>query len=198
MTGIALAHGLTIMVFVAAFGDISGGHFNPSVTIGLTAAGEFPMHRVVPYWMAQIVGAVAAGYSLLGVFGGPVNHLGATVVDTHRITYAGAFVLEAIGTFFLVNTVLHGAVRRAAGPLAPFAIGMTITMCILTFGALTGGSVNPARTIGPDVAAGIYDGIGVYIVAQLAGGIVAGVLYRVFWVPRPVLAGVPTVRVAGE
>lgn len=170
---------------VAAFGDISGGHINPAVTAGLAAAGEFPLRRVVPYWVAQIAGAIAAGYCLLFVLQGPVNHLGATLVDTQRITYSGAFVLEAIGTFFLVNTVLHAAVRNAAGQLAPFAIGMTVTICILMFGALTGGSVNPARTIGPDVAAGIYTGIGVYLIAQIVGGVAAGLLYRVFWMPRP-------------
>jgi aquaporin Z len=182
--GIAFAHGLTIMVFASAFGDISGCHINPAVTVGLASAGVFPMRRVGPYVAAQLAGAVAAGYCLLGVFGGPVNHLGATVVDTHRITHGGAFVLEGIGTFFLVNTVLHAAVRGAAGRLAPFAIGMTVTVCILMFGELTGASVNPARTIGPAVAAGVYDAIAVYLVAQLLGGALAGLLYRLFWVPR--------------
>ncbi|HEX4173224.1 MAG TPA: aquaporin [Acetobacteraceae bacterium] len=184
LPAIALAHGLTIMVFASAFGDISGCHINPAVTVGLAAAGKFPGRHIAPYIVAQVVGAVAAGYCLLLVFGGPVNHLGATLVDTQRITYGGAFALEAIGTFFLVNTVLHAAVRGAAGQLAPFAIGMTVTVCILMFGALTGGSVNPARTIGPAVAAGVYDGITVYLVAQLVGGTLAGLLYRVFWVTR--------------
>jgi MIP family channel proteins len=182
MTAIALAHGLTIMVFAAAFGDISGCHINPAVTVGLAAAGEFPRRRIVPYLVAQFAGAIAAGYTLLAVFGGPVNHLGATLVDTQRITYAGAFVLEAIGTFFLVNTVMHAAVRGAAGRLAPFAIGMTVTVCILMFGALTGGAVNPARTIGPAVATGLYDGVPIYLAAQFVGGALAGLLYRVFWV----------------
>jgi glycerol uptake facilitator-like aquaporin len=72
------------------------------------------VHRVVPYWIAQIAGAIAAAYCLLFVFHGQVNHLGATLVDTQRITYSGTFVLEAIGTFFLVNTVLHAAVRKGA------------------------------------------------------------------------------------
>lgn len=183
---VAYAHGFTIMLFVAAFGDISGCHINPAVTAGLAAAGEFPARRIVPYWIAQLAGAIVAAYALLGVFGGPVNHLGATTVDTQRISYAGAAALEAIGTFFLVNTVLHAAVRRAAGPLAPLAIGMAVTVCILMFGALTGGAVNPARTIGPAVATGIYDGLAVYIVAQLVGGVIAGFLYRWFWMPRAV------------
>jgi MIP family channel proteins len=186
--GIAFAHGLTIMIFACAFGDISGCHINPAVTVGLAAGGAFPARHVVPYVAAQLCGAIAAGYLLLGVFGGPVNHLGATLVDTQRITYLGAFVLEGIGTFFLVNTVLHAAVRGGAGRLAPLAIGMTVTVCILMFGELTGGSVNPARTIGPAVATGVYDGIAVYLVAQLLGGALAGLLYRVFWVPQPAAA----------
>jgi MIP family channel proteins len=199
LPGIAFAHGLTIMVMVAAFGDISGGHINPAVTAGLAAAGEFPVQRVIPYWIAQIAGAIVAGFCLLFVFRGPVNHLGATLVDTQRITYSGAFLLEGIGTFFLVNTVLHAAVRKAAGQLAPFAIGMTVTICILMFGALTGGSVNPARTIGPDVAAGVYNGIAVYLIAQLVGGAAAGILYRMFWVPRSAFPGAEgTVHVAAE
>jgi MIP family channel proteins len=179
---VAFAHGLTIMVFIAAFGDISGCHINPAVTVGLAAAGEFPARRVVPYIVAQLAGAIAAGYCLLVVFGGPVANLGATVVDTSRITYVGAFAFEALGTFLLVNTVLHTAVRRGATMFAPVAIGMTVTMCILGFGVLTGGSVNPARTIGPAVATGIYDGILVYLAAQLVGAICAGVLYRLFWI----------------
>jgi MIP family channel proteins len=189
LPGIAFAHGLTIMVMAAAFGDISGCHINPAVTAGLAASGEFPLRRVIPYWITQIAGAILAGFCLLFIFRGPVNHLGATLVDTQRITYSAAFLLEGIGTFFLVNTVLHAAVRKAAGQLAPFAIGMTVTICILMFGALTGASVNPARTIGPDVAAGIYDGIAVYLIAQLVGGVAAGILYRAFWMPRSAYSG---------
>jgi MIP family channel proteins len=198
LPGIAFAHGLTIMVFAYAFGDISGCHINPAVTVGVAAAGEFPPRNVVPYIVAQIAGAVVAGYSLLAIFGGPVNHLGATLVDTQRITYGAAFALEAIGTFFLVNTVLNTAVRGAAGQLAPFAIGMTVTICILMFGALTGGSVNPARTIGPAVAADMYDGIAVYLVAQLVGGTIAGVLYRVFWAPQSAFAQRGTAHAPAE
>ena len=98
-----------------------------------------------------------------------MSNLGATVINTHRITYIGAFAFEALGTFFLINTVLHTAVRRNASRLAPVAIGMTVTICILGFGVLTGGSVNPARTIGPAVAAAICDGIFVYLAAQVVG-----------------------------
>ena len=198
LPGIAFAHGLTVMVFAFAFGDISGCHINPAVTVGLAAAGKFPSRNIVPYIIVQIIGAVAAGFSLLAIFGGPVNHLGATLVDTQRITYGAAFALEAVGTFFLVNTVLNTAVRGAAGQLAPFAIGMTLTVCILMFGALTGGSINPARTIGPAVATGDFDGIVVYLVAQFLGGIIAGILYRVLWAPQSTSAPLKTDHVLAE
>ena len=182
---VAFAHGLTILVFVAAFGDISGGHFNPAVTTGLAVAGVFPSRRVVPYLIAQLAGAILAAWLLLLAFGGPVNNLGATLVDTQRITYAGAFMFEAVGTCFLCSVVLHTAVRRPSS-LAPAAIGMTITLCILGFGVVTGGSVNPARTIGPAVAAGLYREVPLYVGAIFAGG-----MYRWFWKQRDTLASVP-------
>ena len=183
---VAFAHGLTILVFVAAFGDISGGHFNPAVTIGLATAGVFPSRRVTPYLVAQLAGGIAAACVLLLAYGGPVNNLGATLVDTQRITYGGAFMFEAVGTCFLVSTVLHTAVRSPSR-LAPVAIGMTITLCILGFGIVTGGAINPARTIGPAVAAGLYGEVPLYVAAQLVGAIFAGTLYRWFWVQRRTL-----------
>jgi aquaporin Z len=186
---VAWAHGLTILVFVAAFGDISGGHFNPAVTIGLATAGVFPSRRVTSYIVAQLAGAIAAAWVLLLAYGGPVANLGATLVDTQRITYGGAFMFEAVGTLFLVGTVLHTAVRSGSR-LAPVAIGMTITLCILGFGVLTGGSINPARTIGPAVAAGLYREVPLYVAAQLVGAILAGALYRWFWVQRRTLGSV--------
>src|SRR5829696_7002663 len=117
---VAFAHGLTIMVFATAFGAVSGGHFNPAVTIGVATAGVFSGRRVLPYIVAQIAGAIAAAGALLLAFGGPVANLGATLVDTQRITYEGAFMFEAVGTLFLVTTVLLTAVWRRSA-LAPVA-----------------------------------------------------------------------------
>ncbi len=177
-------------MFVAAFGDISGGHFNPAVTIGLATAGVFPSRRVTSYLVAQLAGAIVAAWVLLLAYGGPVNNLGATLVDTQRITFGGAFMFEAVGTGFLVSVVLHTAVRNPS-QLAPVAIGLTITACILGFGLLTGGSVNPARTIGPAVAVGLYQEVPLYVAAQLVGAIFAGALYRWFWAQPGTLADVP-------
>ena len=187
---VAFAHGLTILVFVAAFGDISGGHFNPAVTTGLAAAGVFPSRRVILYIVAQLAGGIVAAWVLLLAYGGPINNLGATLVDTQRITYGGAFMFEAVGTWFLVTTVLHAAVRSSSR-LAPVAIGMMITLCILGFGIVTGGSINPARTIGPALAAGLYREVPLYVAAQLVGAIFAGGMYRWFWKQPDALVNVP-------
>jgi glycerol uptake facilitator-like aquaporin len=95
-------------------------------------------------------------------------------------------MFEAVGTAFLVTAVLHTAVRSPSR-LAPVAIGMTITLCILGFGIVTGGAINPARTIGPAVAAGLYGEVPLYVAAQLVGAIVAGALYRSFWAQQHTL-----------
>lgn len=177
---VALAHGLTIMIFAYAYGHISGAHINPAVTLGLTAAGKFDPIKAVYYIVAQLLGAIVAGFTLRFVFGGPVNDLGVTVINYSLTNIGGAFVLEMIGAFFLVNTVLNAAISGRAGNLAPLAIGMTVAVCIMFYGPVTGGSVNPARTIGPAVATGIYTDVWVYIVATILGGVLAGLLYRFF------------------
>jgi MIP family channel proteins len=178
---VALAHGLTLMVFAYAFGHISGTHINPAVTLGLVAAGKFDLIRAIYYIVAQLLGGIVAAFALLYVLGGPVGNLGATVINYSLTSLGGAFLLEAIGTFFLVNTVLNAAVSGRGGNLAPIAIGMSLSACIMFFGPITGTSLNPARTLGPAIATGIYADIWVYMVATILGGIIAGVLYRYFF-----------------
>src|SRR5207248_3569648 len=138
------------------------------------------------YIVVQLAGAIAAAYVLLWAYGAPVANLGTPLVDTQRITFGRGFMFEAVGTAFLVSAVLHTAVRSPSR-LAPVAIGMTITLCILGFGVLTGGSINPARTIGPALAAGLYREVPLYVAAELVGAIFAGVMYRWFWVQRRTL-----------
>lgn len=181
LVAVALAHGLTLMVFAYAYGHISGTHINPAVTIGLAAAGKFDWGKVGPYIVAQLLGGIIAGYALLYVFGGPVNSLGATVVNYDLTSVGGAFVLELIGTFFLVNTILNAAVSGRAANLAPLAIGMILAACIVFFGPMTGASLNPARTLGPALAAGVYADIWLYFVATILGGVLAGLLYRAYF-----------------
>jgi MIP family channel proteins len=182
IAGIALAHGLVIMAFAYAYGKDSGSYINPALTVAAVTAGEHSALDAVPVIIVQLLGGVA-GAECLALIYGPIapHHLGATVIDLHRTTLLGGFTLEAIGTFFLANTVLNAALRGTAGRLAPLAIGMTVTVCILAFGPITGGSVNPARTFGPAFATGNFGEVGIYISAQLLGAACAGLLYRFIW-----------------
>ena len=178
---VALAHGLTIMIFAYAFGDVSGSLINPAVTVGLWVGGALEGKRVIPYIVVQFAGAILAGSVLSWVFGEQGGSLGATVVNYEAgITVPVAFVLEAIGTFFLVNTIMNAAVAGKAGNLAPLAIGMTVAACIMMFGPLTGASLNPARTLGPAIAAGVYTDLWAFLTATVLGGALAGAFNRYF------------------
>ena len=178
---VALAHGLTIMIMASAYGHISGIHINPAVTIGTWAAGKFEAAKVGPYIVAQLLGGIAAAFVLrFAISGGVDVGLGATVINYSQTTLPGAFVLEMIAAFFLVNAVLNAGISGKGGSLAPLGIGLTLGVSIMFFGPLTGASLNPARTVGPAVAAGIYNDIWVYIVATIVGGILAGLLYRYY------------------
>ena len=181
---VAFAHSFAIIALIYSYGHISGTHINPAVTISLAVAGKFDWARVVPYIVAQTVGAVIAGFALLFIFGSAETGLGATVVDYNQITLGSAFLLEFIGTFFLVTTVLNAAVSGKAGNMAPIAIGLIVPACIFLFGPLTGASLNPARTIGPAVAAGVFADFWMYMGSTVGGGVAAALLYRLVLEPE--------------
>jgi MIP family channel proteins len=182
IAAVALAHGLVIMTFAYAYGKDSGSYINPAMTLAAVVAGEHSILDAIPVIIVQLLGGIAGAEVLLLVYGHNAPHgLGSTLIDLHRTSVWGGFALEAIGTFFLANVILNGAIRGTAGKLAPFAIGMTLTLCIFAFGPITGGSLNPARTLGPAVATGNYSEIDIYFAAQIAGAIAAGLLYRFVW-----------------
>lgn len=174
---IVLAFAGAIGIGVYAAGHVSGGHFNPAVTIGLWSAGVFPGRRVVPYLVAQVAGSTAASLLLRALFG-LVAGLGVTLPAAPR--YLGAsFVVEFLGTFLLVYTVYGVAVdRRAAPGIQGFAIGGAIALAGLFAGPVSGGSVNPARSLGPAIVSGNFTDIWLYIVAPILGGIAAALIYR--------------------
>ena len=176
LVGVALAHGLTLLVIAYAYGHISGAHINPAVTIGLWAARQIGTLTASAYILVQLLGGILAGYALSFVLGGPGSGLGATVLASGVSPIQGV-VLEAILTFFLVNTVLNAAVSGKAGNLAGLAIGLTLAFSILMGGPLTGASLNPARTLGPAVATGNYADIWLYFVGPAVGGVLAALLY---------------------
>jgi MIP family channel proteins len=186
LVGVAFAHGLVILCFAYAYGHISGTHINPAVTLGVWAAGKIDSARAGSYIVFQIAGGIVGALMLRWVLGGTETGLGATHLAqalsvngaTINITPAVGMVLEAIMTFFLVNSVMNAGISGKATIPGGLAIGLTVTFCILMGGPLTGASVNPARSIGPAVATGNFTDLWVYLVGPALGGVLAGVLYK--------------------
>ena len=185
LIAIAFAHGLTVMAFAFAYGSVSGGHFNPSVTVGVLAAGAMGTGEAIGYIVSQLVGGVAGALFLSAVLGGTATGLGVPALAHNlalgatslTITPAAGFMIEAVLAFFLVTVVLSAAVAGRAGNLAPLAIGMTLTLNIIMGGALTGAAFNPARALGPMVATGNFSDAWLYLTAPIVGAIVAAILH---------------------
>ena len=185
IAAIAVAHGLTIMVFAFAYGSISGGHMNPAVTVGVFAAGAMGLGEAIGYIISQLIGGVAGALFLSAVLEGTATGLGmpalahnlALGATSLTITPAAGFMIEAVLAFFLVTVVLSTAVAGRAGNLAPLAIGMTLTLNIIMGGALTGAAFNPARALGPMVATGNFSDAWLYLTAPIVGAIVAALVH---------------------
>jgi MIP family channel proteins len=185
IAAIAFAHGLTVMAFAFAYGPVSGGHFNPAVTVGVLAAGAMRTGEAIGYIVSQFIGGVAGALFLSAVLGGVETGLGTPALAHNlalgamslTITPAAGFMIEAVLGFFLVTVVLSTAVAGRAGNLAPLAIGMTLTLNIIMGGALTGAAFNPARAFGPMVATGNFSNAWLYLTAPIVGAIVAAILH---------------------
>jgi MIP family channel proteins len=192
LTSIALAHGLTIMVMVAALGAVSGGHFNPAITLGFVVTRRMSVLAGGTYWLAQLIGASLAAFLLVLVLGtGPVG-VGTPALAAGFGFWSGV-ILEAVGTFFLVLAVFGTAVdERAPASIYPIAIGLTIAFDIMAFGPLTGSAVNPARAFGPALASGHWADQLVYWIGPLIGGALAALLDNYFFIEAK--AGPPVPR----
>lgn len=173
-SGIALAFGLAVTLIVASSGHLSGAHVNPAVTIGLWSVGRFRRGDVLPYVGAQCVGAVLASL-LCGWLLGPVGTFGATIPS---LTLTRSFVVE-MGYSGVLAFVIMGVATESRTPpaVAPFAIGATVFAGALVTGPLTGGSFNPARSLGPAVASGVWTAHWLYWLAPIAGMMAAMRLY---------------------
>ncbi|HVT60239.1 MAG TPA: aquaporin [Thermoanaerobaculia bacterium] len=188
LVGIAFAHGLVVVGFAYAYGHISGAHINPAVTLGVWVAGKIEARRAASYVVAQCAGGILGALALCQVLGGSETGLGATHLaqrlEVHgtviTITPTVGVFLEAVLTFFLVNAVMNAGISGKATIPGGLAIGLTLVFCILMGGPLTGASLNPARSLGPAVAAGDYGGLWVYFVGPALGGVMAGLLYKGF------------------
>ena len=169
-SGIALTFGLVVMSLIYAFGDISGAHFNPAVTIAFTYAKRFPIKEVPKYILAQCIGASIAAALLLLLF--PTNELlGTTLpqIDVWRV-----FLFEVILTFFLMLVIINVSTgSKETGIMAGIAIGGVVWFEAQFAGPITGASMNPARSIGPALVSGHIEHLWLYILAPILGAILA-------------------------
>ncbi|HLX33106.1 MAG TPA: aquaporin [Gaiellaceae bacterium] len=190
IVAVALANGLAIGIMVTNLGHISGGHFNPAITLGFVVTRRITLALAAVYWAFQLAGAVAAAFILRGLFGkASVGYSAAPHLGT---TDGKAVVLELIMTFFLVWAVWATAVdpRGAFKAIAGLAIGLTITMDVLMGGHVTGAAMNPARAFGPELAGNVWTGWWVYWVGPAAGALIASLGYEYLYLtqsrePRP-------------
>lgn len=179
LLSVALAHGLTLAVLVSALGAVSGGHFNPAVTLAVWIMGRIPPMRAALYVVAQLVGALAAGLALKAVFPDswqPTN-IGTPALGP-GITPLVGIGIEAVLTVLLVLAVIGTAVDARAPKIGGLAIGLALTADILVGGPLTGAAVNPARWFGPAVASGAFADWYVWWVGPAIGAAVAALIYR--------------------
>jgi aquaporin TIP len=176
LLGIALAHGLTIAVFVSATMHISGGQLNPAVTLGVWVGGKIAFAHALGYWCAQLAGALLAALCCVGIFGREVVQAGTPQLGPGVGFFTGVFV-EIILTFFLVFVVFGTGVDERGRKIGGLAIGLTVALDILFGGPITGASMNPARTFGPALVSGMWDNHLVYWIGPLLGGALAGWVY---------------------
>lgn len=179
LLGVALAHGLALAVLVSALGAVSGGHFNPAVTLGVWIMGSITPGRAALYVVAQLVGGLAAGLVLKAVFADSwqASNIGTPALGT-GITPVVGIGVEAVLTALLVLVVLGTAVDPRAPKIGGLAIGLAVAADILVGGPLTGAAMNPARWFGPAVAAGAYADWYVWWIGPAIGAAVAALIYR--------------------
>ena len=168
--GIGITWGLIVMAMIYAFGEISGAHFNPAVSIAFAYAKKFSWKEVPKYIFFQVAGAFAASLLLMWLF--PKSELlGATIpsVDIWR-----AFVLELILTFFLMVVIINVSTgSKEIGMMAGIAIGSVVLLEALFAGPITNASMNPARSLAPNIVSGNIEGLWLYILAPIIGALLA-------------------------
>ena len=198
IVAVALANGLAIGIMVSNFGHISGGLFNPAITLGFLSTRRITPRLAVVYWVAQFGGAVIAAGILRWLIHKP--KFDGAIPSVHLIGAGRGFVLEAIMTFFLVVAVFATAVdpRGAFKSIAGLAIGLTISIDVLFGGPLTGAAMNPARAFGPELIGSFWGSAWIYYVGPALGAVVAAVGYDWLYLRplAPAVVGTPESGVA--
>jgi len=179
----ALAPGLVVMALIYAIGDRSGANFNPAVTLAFTLRRLFPPKWAVPYWLAQLAGAIAAAALLRALLG---DAAAAGVTSPKVVEPAVAAVLEIVLTATLVTVILGTADRyQLIGPNAAIPVGATIALCGLVALPVEGASMNPARSAGPALVNGDVSSLWIYLVGPVLGALVAVAVERLVHGPTP-------------
>jgi aquaporin Z len=188
-TGVALAFGLTVLTGAYALGPVSGGHFNPAVTVGLWAGGRFPARQIGPYIIVQVAGAIAAAAVLYAIASGKpgfdtaagfaANGYGAHSPGNYAL--GSALITELVMTFMFVLIILGATHTRAPVGFAGLAIGLALTLIHLISIPVPNTSVNPARSTGPALFVGGWAVAQLWLfwLAPLAGGVLGGAVYRI-------------------
>jgi MIP family channel proteins len=178
---VALAFGLALAAVVAAVGHVSGAHVNPAVTLGMAATKKFPWQFVPHYVVAQLVGAVLGALATWITFGGAGARDEAKLAATYPAQGVGDFqalIVEILITFILVFVVMAVATdERAPAAIAPIAVGFALAVGVFIAGPVTGGSLNPARSLGPMIVAGDLTSFWLYILGPIIGGVLGALLY---------------------
>lgn len=185
-TGVALAFGLTVLTMAYAVGHVSGGHFNPAVTVGLWAGGRFEAGKIIPYVIAQVIGATLAAAVLFAVASGKSGYTGGLASNGFGAHSPGgyslqaALIIEILLTAFFLIIIMGSTDKRAPAGFAPIAIGLGLTLIHLISIPVTNTSVNPARSTGPALLEGgiALQQLWAFWVAPIIGGVLGGVIYR--------------------
>jgi aquaporin Z len=186
--GVSLAFGLTVLTMAFAIGHISGCHLNPAVSVGLTVAGRFPARDLVPYIVAQVVGAVIGAFVLAQIATGKpgfdlvASGFAANGYGEHspgHYSMGAAFVCEVVMTAFFLFVILGATDKRAPAGFAPIAIGLCLTLIHLISIPVTNTSVNPARSTGPALFVGgeAISQLWLFWLAPIVGAVIAGIVY---------------------
>lgn len=184
IVGVALSIGLAVMVTAYAIGHVSGGHYNPAVTLGLVAGGRFEAASAPAYIIAQCLGAIAAAFLFhtiaSGKAGFATGNFASNTFGGEGYSLTAAFLIEALLTAMLVFVVMGTTRKNGPSNFAPIAIGMTITVAHLVSIPVTNTSINPARSLGPALVAGgqPMDNLWLFWAAPIIGAVVGGVIGR--------------------
>lgn len=194
-TGVALAFGLTQLTMCYMIGHISGSHINPCVTLGLAAGGRFPVKEAIPYIVAQVVGAIIAGWVLYAIasgkpgFDAAASGFASNGYGEHSpggYSMGAAFLCEVVMSGFFVLIIMGSTDKRASAGFFGLTIGFALALIHLVSIPVTNTSVNPARSTGPAIVQGGWalDQLWLFWVAPIIGGVIGGLLYRYLWGER--------------